>query len=170
MMPSPRQPDEPQNPATGGHAGCRLNLLLSSGGWQSDPWVERLPRLLEPMGVRSHQATTGAEATRIIQSTPIHVAVVDLALPLDTGADSDPELQEGGPRLLEILVRLASPPPVVVIKRRRTLRDEARDIAAALRMGAFAVVDRPREAQDLNVMLEVLRRCLERHYRGKWPV
>lgn len=134
-----------------------------------DPWVERLPRLLEPMGVRSHQATTGAEATRIITSVPIHMAVVDLALPLDAGTDADPDLAEGGPRLLELLARLASPPPVVVVKRRRTQRDETRDIAAALRLGAFAVVDRPREAQDLNLMLEVLRRCLERHYRGRWP-
>jgi hypothetical protein len=36
-------------------------------------------------------------------------------------------------------------------------------------LGAFAVVDRPRQASDLNLMLEVLRRCLLRHYDGMWP-
>jgi hypothetical protein len=36
-------------------------------------------------------------------------------------------------------------------------------------LGAFAVVDRPRKPADLNLMLDVLRRCLLRHYRGMWP-
>jgi len=34
---------------------------------------------------------------------------------------------------------------------------------------AFAVIDRPRDVTDLEVMLEVLRRCLHRFYRGQWP-
>ena len=34
---------------------------------------------------------------------------------------------------------------------------------------AFAIIDRPRDATDLDLMLEVLRRCLARHYQGKWP-
>ncbi|MBL8759945.1 MAG: hypothetical protein JNL50_01450 [Phycisphaerae bacterium] len=152
----------------GSGAGCggRLNLLLSCAGWQQDPWVDRLPRLLEPMGVIAHRAQTGGEAKRVIESTPIHIAVVDLGLPLD--GQSSPE-HEGGPRLLELLGRLASPPPTVVVKRSRSLRDDAREIGAALRAGAFAVVERPRSITDLEVMLEVLRRCLHRHYHGRWP-
>jgi hypothetical protein len=55
------------------------------------------------------------------------------------------------------------------VKRGRTHRDDCREITAALRMGAFAVVDRPRDAHDLEMMLEVLRRCLTRHYQGRWP-
>lgn len=149
-------------------AGGRLNLLLSYAGWEPDPWIERLPRLLEPMGVVSHRAGTGREASRVIQSLRIHIAVVDLALPLEATADA-PDLAEGGSRLLEVLSRLEEPPPVVAVKRRRTHRDDAREMAEALRLGAFAVVDRPRELHELDMMLDVLRRCLERHYRGRWP-
>lgn len=152
------------------HAG-RLNLLLSYAGWQPDPWVERLPPLLEPMGVQSLRATTGREAQDVIRTNPIHIAVVDLGLPLDS-VDSEadaPELSEGGSRLLELLHRLDQPPPTVVVKRARSTRDDHRDMAAALRLGAFAVVDRPRDQHDLNLILEVLRRCLTRFYQGRWP-
>lgn len=148
----------------------RFHLLLSYAGWQADPWVDRLPRLLEPMGILSHRAVNGREASQLIQKQAIHVAVVDLGLPLD---DTDPqhndEFAEGGARLLELLSRLEEPPPVVVVKRSRTHRDDSREIAAALRLGAFAVVDRPHDAQGLNLMLEVFRRCMARHYGGCWP-
>jgi hypothetical protein len=168
-----RHPDfDPPSTSVGGgtsaHLGGRLNLLLSYAGWESDPWVNRLPRLLEPMGILSHRAQSGREATRVIEQLPIHIAVVDLGLPLDA-AEVDDEFAEGGPRLLELLARLSQPPPVVVVKRRRATRDEARDLSAALKLGAFAVVDRPRESHELDLMLEVLRRCLQRHYQGRWP-
>lgn len=158
----------------GGSGPGRLNLLLSYAGWSDDSWVDRLPRLLEPLGVTSVRAACGREASEVIRRTPIHIAVVDLGLPLDRGVgasegDQDPQLSEGGPRLLELLSRMAEPVPVVAVKRGRTHRDDARDIAAALRLGAFAVMDRPRDVNDLNVMLEVLRRCLARHYSGRWP-
>ncbi len=150
-----------------------LHLLLSYAGWQPDPWIERLPRLLEPMGVRSHVAQSGRQASRLIAANPIHVAVVDLGLPLDETVNpsrgEEAQWAEGGPRLLELLARLSEPPPVVAVKRSRTHRDDTRDIAAALRLGAFAVVDRPHDAAGLNLMLEVLRRCLEKHYNGGWP-
>ncbi|MBI1191480.1 MAG: hypothetical protein GC200_12465 [Tepidisphaera sp.] len=151
-----------------------MNLLLSCAGWQAESWVDHLPRLLEPMGVYSLRAQTGTEASRVIKANPIHIAVVDLGLPLDAKADpaaaeAEPELAEGGPRILELLARLTEPPPVVAIKRSRTRRDDRRDMGEALRLGAFAVIDRPRDVNDLNLMLEVLRRVLERHYRGKWP-
>lgn len=165
-------PGNPHDPHEGGcrASNCRLNLLLSYAGWHPDPWVDRLPRLLEPMGVVSHKAGTGREATRLLSSLPIHVAVVDMALPLDMSRpEVEPEFEEGGPRLLELLQRLEVPPPVVAIKRTRTHRDDSRDINAALRMGAFAILDRPQSTADLNLVLDVLRRCLERHYQGKWP-
>jgi CheY-like chemotaxis protein len=165
----PGDPFEPCNGA-GACSSSRLHLLLSCAGWHPDPWVDRLPRLLEPFGVISHKAGTGREASRVITSTPIHIAVVDMGLPLDTDTwEVEPEFQEGGPRVLELLARLDEPPPVVAVKRSRTHRSDNRDIAAALRLGAFAVIDRPRDVADMNLMLEVLRRCLERHYKGRWP-
>jgi len=153
--------------AEGSGEGGRLNLLLSYAGWEPESWVDQLPPLLEPMGVRSLRAGTGTEATRVIRSHKIHIAVVDLGLPLDRGADG--EAEPGGPRLLELLTRLETRPPTVVVRQSRTHRDDARDLRAALSLGAFAVVDRPRSTRDLELMLEVLRRALVRHYRGRWP-
>jgi CheY-like chemotaxis protein len=158
-----------QPPGSGGDGvpGGRLNLLLSHGGWEQDSWVERLPRLLEPMGVVSLRAQNGKHAATVIESTPIHIAIVDLALPLDR--PEDVEFAEGGVRLLELLARLSQPPPTVVVRRSRTHRDDTRELNAALRAGAYAVVDRPSDTHELNVMLEVLRRCLTRFYAGRWP-
>jgi DNA-binding response OmpR family regulator len=178
-MESPRihPASDPGDPAGGGRApgspgpaqtGGRLNLLLSYAGWQPDSWVERLPVLLEPMGIHSLRATTGKQASQVIQQAPIHIAVVDLGLPLDE-TSAGPSHEEAGPRLLELLARLSQPPPTVVVKRSRTHRDDSREMAAALRAGAFAVIDRPRDSRDLELLLEVLRRCLHRHYQGRWP-
>lgn len=171
-----RPHDEPPRETPGVSSRCRpggrLNLLLSYAGWQAESWVDRLPPLLEPMGILSLRAGTGRQATRVIESNPIHIAVVDLALPLDEQAapsDPAPELEEGGPRLLELLSRLEEPPPVIAVKRGRGSRDDARDLNAALRLGAFAVVDRPQCMNELEVLLNVLRRVLERHYHGRWP-
>jgi hypothetical protein len=118
------------------------------------------------MGIWSLKAGTGREASDVIKSNRIHIAVVDLGLPLD---QADSAADEAGPRLLELLARLAEPPPTVVVKRSRSHRDDSREIAAALRAGAFAVVDRPSCARDLEVVLEVLRRCMGRFYKGRWP-
>lgn len=179
--PTPPSGSQPANPTPHmgglgglGGLGGRLNLLLSYAGWEPDPWIDRLPRLLEPMGILSHRVDSGRQASNVIQSVRIHMAVVDLALPLDqppaqNATPQPPEFAEGGPRLLELLARLETPPPVVAVKRSRTQRDDSRDISAALKLGAFAIIDRPRDATDLDLMLEVLRRCLARHYQGKWP-
>ena len=153
----------------------RLNLLLSDASWRAESWADRLPTLLAPMGIRAHLAASGREATELLSSTTIHVAIVDLGLPLESRRD--PATATGGEvpsagagwRLLEVLSRLAHRPPTVAIKQARTRRDETRELAAALRLGAFAVVDRPSSTSDVETLLEVLRRCLTRHYRGRWP-
>ncbi len=143
--------------------GARLNLLLSWGGWRPDSWADRMAALLEPMGVTSLKARTARDAERVIRNTPVHVAVVDLGLPLDYGSPSD----EAGCRILDILNRLASPPPVVIVRSPRTSRDMHRDMCAALRFDAFAVVDR--RSADVELMLKVLQRCMDRFYAGRWP-
>jgi CheY-like chemotaxis protein len=144
--------------------GPRLNLLLSYGGWQSQSFAEQLPRLLEPMGVRCVQVGSGQEATQTIQKLTVHIAVVDLAIPLQAGM---PDTQPAGPRVLQLLRRLDQPPPTVVVRPpQASSRESARTLADALREGAFAVLDRP---VQLEAMLEVLRRILRRHYANNWP-
>jgi len=144
----------------------RLNLLLSYAGWQDTPWVDRLPMILYPMGIKSHIASSADAAQRVIETNPIHIAVVDLALPLD---DCPGQIEEAGTRILNLLSRLASPPPTVVIKRKKTARDDVREMNAALRSGAFAVVDRPHAQPEIESLLEVLRRCMNRYYQNRWP-
>ncbi len=177
------QPHQGGSDAAGPPAGDRLGLLIGYAGWRDDSWADRLPTLLEPMGITAYRATSGQQASQIINASPIHIAVVDLGLPLEDlppgPPPSETSLKEGGPRLLEMLRRLSQPPHTVVIKRRRGARDEQREVAAALRLGAFAVIDPPGPAEakasttprtgELEVMLEVLRRILYRHYQGRWP-
>ena len=151
-----------------GDCGDRLNLLLSYGGWEDESWVDRIPALLSPLGVATHRAESARHASDVIQSTPIHIAVVDLGLPFDANR-SPATPDEAGTRVLELLRRLPNQPPSLVIKRSRTQREAAREINAALRSGAFAVLDRPRETRELELLLEALRRCLVRHYGGQWP-
>ncbi|MFO0874265.1 MAG: hypothetical protein U0575_09875 [Phycisphaerales bacterium] len=90
-------------------SGCgatrpRLTLLLShaavgGGDWQRQPLTDQLPRLLEPMGIRCVAASCGDEAQEIIKSVTIHIAVVDLAIPLRapqrTPAAPQPPLVQG---------------------------------------------------------------------------
>jgi len=142
----------------------RLNLLLSYAGWQSESWASRLPQLLQPMGIHAWMAQSGTEASYLLKSQPVHLAVVDLALPIDDpeGADAT----EGGVRLLQLLARLDNPPPTIVVRRPRESRADARLLTQALRQGAFAVVDRP---VQMELMLDVFRRALSRHYKNRWP-
>ena len=163
------------DPHTPAPTGGRLTLLLTDAGWREESWADRLPRLLEPMGVASVRAGCGREAADVLQKTPVHAAVLDLSLPLDarrrssrpTGAACG--LDEGGVRLLEFLAKTAREgkrPPLVVVRQPRTLREDQRTLALAMKLGAFAVVDRP---VDLERMLTVLHKLLDRHYRGRWP-
>lgn len=160
------QPNHPNDLPVGMQPQGRLNLLLSYAGWQDTPWVDRLPMILYPMGINSHIAASATAAQRVIESNPIHIAVVDLALPLGDELDSK---EESGVRILNLLSRLASPPPTVVIKRKKTARDDAREMNAALRSGAFAVVDRPYAQPEIESLLEVLRKCMNRYYQNRWP-
>lgn len=164
-------PEGPAGDGAGSAAsGNRLNLLLSCACWRANSWADRIPFLLEPMGVHSVRARSARQAESVIKAVKVHIAVVDMGLPLedsDEGESRSGISEEAGPRVLELLSRLASPPPTVVVKGPKTSRDEARYLAAALRSGAFAVIDR--SGADVEQMLEVLRRCLHRFYRGQWP-
>ena len=159
MMLRTDQPDSPLDAA-----GSRLNLLLSYGGWREGSVVEQLPRLLEPMGILSIRVASGEEAAEVIQSVTVHIALVDLAIPLQRRA---PGSEAGGHRILQLLFRLEQPPPTVVIRPPQPVsRESVRGLSDALRQGAFAVLDRP---INLETTLEVMRRILRRHYADTWP-
>ncbi|MCA9284857.1 MAG: response regulator transcription factor [Phycisphaerales bacterium] len=154
----------------------RLTMLLSYGGWQDQSFAHQLPRLLGPMGIQCVWAGSADDATRVIRSMAVHIAVVDLAIPMtpmtpgSPGAarpDTDTRPAPAGPRVLQLLRRLEQPPPTVVVRPPQwSHRDSARTLADALRDGAFAVLDRP---VPLEAMLEVLRRIVRRHYKDHWP-
>jgi CheY-like chemotaxis protein len=172
--PPPEAPPAPPPGVANSPGDPRLNLLLTYGGWRESSWADCLPTLLEPMGVRSFRASSGAEAAQVLRSTPIHAAVVDLRLPLDrcaaaTRTETTPASpsEEGGERLLEILRRLEAPPPTVVVTRDRTPRERMRELHHALRHGAYAVV--LGSAADAEQMLRVLQRLVTRYYQNRWP-
>ena len=143
----------------------RLNLLLSHGDWRDDTFAEQLPPLLRPMGVNCVQARSATEATRVLETQRIHMAVVDVSMPMEDGVlGVDP----AGSRVLQILRRLEQPPPTVVVRPPQpSAREAVRGLQNMLQEGAFAVIDRPFPVES---MLELLRRILQRHYANVWPM
>lgn len=142
----------------------RLNLLLTCGSWRKDSPVLQLPRLLGPFGIHSLTANNGEEAVKVIESSDIHIAVVDLAIPLNVGSS---DRRPGGERVLQLLRRLDPQPPTIVIRPRQTsARENARSLARSLQEGAFTVVDRP---AMLETLLDALQRALRKHYADRWP-
>ena len=156
----------------------RFNVLLTEDREHSvGHWTRQLPRLLEPQGVKAYVARSGREAVDMVNDLEIHAALIDLATPQDdpqlpgvTG--STPGLASGGGGaqglwLLEVIRRLPQRPPVVVVNSRAIARIQAqRFLNDALRLGAFSVVNRPSDIED---MLNVIRRLIDRQYEGAWP-
>ncbi len=124
----------------------------------------QLPRLLGPFGIRSLTAKNGEEAVQMIETSDIHIAIVDLAIPLK---EATTDKRPGGERVLQLLRRLNPQPPTIVIRPRQTsARENARSLAHSLHEGAFTVVDRP---AMLETLLNALHRALRKHYSDRWP-
>lgn len=143
----------------------RFNVLLTRDREQNiEHWTQQLPRLMEPMGIEAYVATTGREALDLASEHPIHAALIDLATPADPASGKG---SAGGIWLLEVLARRPQRPPIVVVNTRTYTPGSAqRYLSQALRLGAFTVIDQPSE---LNQLLAVIRRILERKYAGQWP-
>ncbi len=143
----------------------RLNLLLTCSSWRDNSPIQQLPQLLGPFGIRSLTAKNGEEAVRMIETSDIHIAIVDVVIPL---SESTATQRPGGERVLQLLRRLQPQPPTIVIRpRQASLRDNARSLARSLQEGAFTVVDRP---AVLETLLDALQRVLQRHYSDRWPL
>ncbi len=152
--------------ACGSGGPHRLNLLLAYAGWREDSFADQLPPLLQPMGVRCIRSRTAQEARNVILHNRVHIAVVDLATPADDTQVAQNERL--GARILQLLRAMSPVPPMVVVRPRQvSARESERGLADALREGAFSVLERP---VPLESMLETLRRVVQRHYAGHWPV
>lgn len=135
--------------------------MLSYGGWERENFAEQLPRLLQPQGIDCLRVGSASEATDLLEAQPVHIAVVDLRIPLDQG-----RTEPAGQRVLQLLRRLDQPPPTVVVRARQaTRRASVRGLSTALREGAFTVMDGP---VKLEPMLETLHRIVRRHYADHW--
>jgi len=153
---------------------AKLNVLLTVDRPHApEHWTVQLPRLLEPQGVVSYVAQSGHEAIDFAESVQFHAAVIDMGTPWSCG-DSFPTpvgaFDKGGPAglwLLELWRRLPDRPPVVVIGGPAiSQRQLERLLREALRLGVFSVVNKP---INLEKILAVFRRLLDRQYRGYWP-
>ena len=145
--------------------GNRLNVLLTE---TDDRWSHQLPQLLEPQGVRALLAHDVDEAVHILQNVRVHAVLVDVSLPMQGRGDSTPSAPPpGGLKLLRVIQRLEPTPPTVVVRGRAfDSRQDDRLLAEALKLRAFSVLDQPVQLEQL---LQVLRRLIERHYGGQWP-
>ena len=153
----------------------RLNVLLSDG---EEAWARHLPNLLEPQGVRAIRVHSVRHAMDVIESEPIHVAVVDLGLPVEPGemrvdvvrrrpGTEVDATKPGALKLVQVMRRLEPSPPTVIVRGRLfDRRVDDRLLREALTLNVFSVLDQP---VDMEQMLQVLRRVLERHYDGGWP-
>lgn len=144
----------------------RFNVLLTE---EREPttahWTRQLPRLLQPQGVRAFVARTGEEAFELVGRQPIHAALIDCSTPRT--ADTLAPGESAGLWMLELFRRLPSRPPIIVVNNRLyTERDLQRFLNQALRLGAFSVINQP---TDLETLLRVIQRVLDRRYAGHWP-
>ncbi len=152
----------------------RLNVLLTDADQR---WAAQLPQLLQPQGVRAIRAESLDRAVEALERNAIHVAVVDLALPMDSVPDPAAGDRSssggrgrlpGGLKLLQVIRRMDRRPPAVVVVRGRQFDRRVDDfvLAEAMRLNVFSVMDKP---VALEQMLSVLQRALERFYGGHWP-
>src|SRR5205814_2897282 len=126
----------------------RLNVLLAH---DSEGWQDVVRRLLEPQGVQTLAARSGREALDLIQSTQIHVAVLDQQMP-----------QLGGLQVIRMMHNLKQAPPSILLANHLT--DHL--LHEALGMRVFSVLSKP---VDLNMLLDALARLLKRRYASRWP-
>ena len=126
----------------------RFTVLLAN---EQDGWHQAIRKLLAPQGVQTISARTGREALSLIESQPVHVAVLDTQMP-----------QLGGMQVVRRLRELPKPPPAVLLADDLT----SHLLREALSMHVFSVLSKPVE---MNVLLDVLARVLRRHYESRWP-
>jgi DNA-binding NtrC family response regulator len=129
-------------------ANNRFTVLLAN---EQEGWHQTVRQLLEPQGVQTVSARSGREALSLIESRPIHVAVLDYHM---QGL--------GGLQVVRLMREVEHAPPAILLAPELTTHL----LHEALGMHVFSVLSKP---VDFNVLLDTLARVVRRHYEGKWP-
>ena len=141
---------------------ARFRVLLTEDRARPDEhWTRQLPPLLRPLGVEAEIAADSRQALDILESTPIHAAVIDLNTPAPQNDSA------GGLWLLQVIHRLPDAPPVVVVNSHSySQKQSGRMLNQALDLGAFSVVNWP---VQIDTLLSTFQRLIERAYNNHWP-
>ncbi len=128
----------------------RLTVLLPI---EREGWHQVVQDMLRPQGVQTLFARSGREALNLLETRPVHVAVLDAAMP-----------QLGGlqvVRLMRDFLKTAAPPAILL-----TERLTSHLLQEALGMQVFSVLSKP---VDPNQLLDALARVLNRYHENRWP-
>jgi len=128
----------------------RLTVLLAN---EQESWHRTVCGLLEPQGVRTLSVRSGREVLDVMQRDEVHVAVLDIGMPL-----------LGGMQVVKMMQQSPKSKNVPAI----LLADHPNDqlMHEALQLEVFSVLGKP---VDFNVLLDSLARVVKRHYKDKWP-
>ena len=126
----------------------RFTVLLAN---EQEEWHQTVRGLLEPQGVQTVSARSGREALNLIESRPIHVAVLDYQM---QGL--------GGLQVIKLMREMQQAPPSILLAAELTNHL----LHEAIGMHVFSVLSKP---VDFNVLLDTLARVLRKHYEGRWP-
>jgi DNA-binding NtrC family response regulator len=126
----------------------RFTVLLAN---EQEAWHQTVRQLLEPQGVQTVSARNGRDALRMIQTMPVHVAVLDAQMP-----------QLGGLHVIKLSRELKVPPVMILLAGHLTNHL----LQEALGMQVFSVLSKP---VDFNVLLDSLARILRRYHENRWP-
>jgi DNA-binding NtrC family response regulator len=126
----------------------RFTVLLAN---EQEAWHQTVRHLLEPQGVQTVSARNGREALRVIESRPVHVAVLDAQMP-----------QLGGMQVIKMTRELKQAPVAILLTGHLTNHL----LHEALGMQVFSVLSKP---VDFNVLLDSLARVLRRYHENRWP-
>ena len=127
----------------------RLTVLLAN---EQEGWHHTVRGLLEPQGVHTLVARSGREALNLIESQPVHVAVLDQQMP-----------QLGGLQVIRLMRDLKTSQPAAILLASQLTNHLLHD---ALAMHVFTVLAKP---VDFNVLLDALALVLRRYHESRWP-